>query len=398
MATIDPTTGYQLKTENEWFQEELDLYLDIDSDWNLDASTPDGLKIASDAEIFGQLDETLQAAYNSKDPAKAVDSDLNAICAITGTKRSNGTPSNVAVTLGGTSGTIVESGKRVKSGFDDSIWTIDSDITIPGSGTATCTVNGATSASIGTITKILDVVGGWQTVTNESVATLGTARQSNASLRLERKLSVARSGNYQIDSMRSELYAVDGVRRVLVNDNDTDFIDSNGVPAHNTYVVVDGGLDADVAMAIYMKKGMGTPLHHAATPVTVAVTSPTYPSITKYIKFSRPIYDDIIAAVTIESDGSLPASAEDDIAQAIVTYANGESSISTSAGFNLDGFDIGEDVPPARLFTPINQYIGLYGNSYCTGVTIDGSPAVRTIAFNALSRWTIDNITVVINE
>jgi len=398
MASINSTTGYQLKTENEWHQEELDLYLDIDPEWNLDVSTPDGLKAASDAEIFGQLDETLQAAYNSKDPSKATDSDLDALCAITGTERSEGTPSNVSVTLDGTSGTVVTAGKRVKSSFDDSIWTIDSDITIPGSGTATCTENGATSANVGTITKILDVVGGWQTVTNGSVATLGTSRQSDASLRLERKVSVARSGNYQIDSMRAELYAVDGVRRVLVNDNDTDFTDSNGVPAHNTYAIIDGGSDEDVAMAIYLKKGAGTPLHHSATPVTVAVTSPTYPSIVKDIKFSRPVYDDMIVGITIESDGSLPASAADDIAQTIVTYANGESNISTSVGFNLDGFDIGEDVPPARLFTPVNQYTGLYGNSYCTGITIDGSAAIRVIAFNALSRWSTDNITVVINE
>lgn len=402
MASINDTTGYLLKTQNEWFEEERDLYLEIDSDWNLDASTPDGLKMASDAEIFAGLDETLQAAYNSKDPAKATGTDLNTICKITGTVREDGTPSSVTVTLGGVSGTLVEAGKTIKSSYDDTLWTIDSDSTIGAGGTvsttATCTTVGATEASIGTITRIVDVVGGWQTVTNTTVATLGTDEQSDASLRLERQLSVARSGNYQIDNMIAGIYAVDDVRRVLVDDNDTDSTDSNGVPAHNTYAIVDGGTDDDVALAIYLRKGVGTPLYHAATPVTVTVTSPTYPTNTKDIKFSRPIYDDMIVGVTIENGSSLPSGADDAIAEAIVAYANGESDISSSSGFNLLGFGIGEDVAPGRLYTPVNQYIGSYGDAYCSGIVIDGSAAIRAIAFNALSRWSTANITVVVND
>ncbi|KKL19546.1 hypothetical protein LCGC14_2464410, partial [marine sediment metagenome] len=48
--------GYKLKTQNEWYDEERQLYLDIDADWNLDPSTPDGLKMAHDAEAFSALD------------------------------------------------------------------------------------------------------------------------------------------------------------------------------------------------------------------------------------------------------------------------------------------------------------------------------------------------------
>jgi uncharacterized phage protein gp47/JayE len=402
MASINPNTGYLLKTQNEWFEEERQLYLDIDSNWNLDPSTPDGLKMASDAETFANLDETLQNAYNSKDPAKATSSDLDAICAITDTRRSLGTPSQVAVTLGGVAGTIVVSGKTIKSSADGTTWTIDTTSTIGVGGTvdttATCTVNGSTAASIGTITKIVDVVGGWQTVTNTAVATLGTNVQSDPSLRLERRLSVGRPGNYQLDSMRAEIYTVDGVRRVLVLDNAEDTTDSNGVPAHNTYVIVDGGTDEKVAMAIYNRKGTGSPLYQAGTPVSVPIASPTYSTNVTNIKFSRPIYDDMIVAVTVENGDSLPDNAETAIAQAIVDYANGESDINTSSGFNLLGFNIAENVAPSRLFTPVNQYIGRYGNAYCSGVTIDGSAAIRTIAFNALSRWSVDNITVVIND
>ena len=103
--------GFILKTQNQYFEEELQLYLDIDPKWNTDPSTPDGLKIAHDAEIFGNLDEAALLAYNSKDPNKARGVDLDVICSLTGTERSLGTPSNVALTIGGVVGTVIIEGK-----------------------------------------------------------------------------------------------------------------------------------------------------------------------------------------------------------------------------------------------------------------------------------------------
>ena len=106
MAEITDT-GYVLKTQNEWYAEEKALYVDIDADWNLDVSTPDGLKLASDAEILANLDEQMLRAYNAKDPNKATKLDLDVLCALTGTVRSQGTSSNAAVTLTGVPGTVV---------------------------------------------------------------------------------------------------------------------------------------------------------------------------------------------------------------------------------------------------------------------------------------------------
>ena len=105
--------GYVIKNQNAWFAEERQMYLDIDPNWNLDPSTPDGLKLASDAEIFANLDELGQRAYNSKDPNKAKDLELDILCAITGTTRNQGTPSTVELTLTGVNGTIITAGQIV---------------------------------------------------------------------------------------------------------------------------------------------------------------------------------------------------------------------------------------------------------------------------------------------
>ena len=391
--------GYVIKNQNAWFAEEQQLYLDIDPNWNLDPSTPDGLKIASDAEIFANLDELGQRAYNSKDPNKAKDIELDILCALTGTTRNQGTPSTVELTLTGVNGTIITAGQTVESVSTGTQWTTNSDVAISGGTatvTATCTVNGATNASIGTITRIVDTVGGWQSVTNLSVATIGTDVQSNQSLRVERRRSVSRPGNAQIDNMTAELFAVDGVTRVRVyeNDTDTDNFYGRGLPKNSEAPIVEGGTDYDVAKAIFRKKNPGCKLFALGSPVTVPDVYDLYITNSRSITFSRPNYVDMIVSVTIQNDGTLPADVQALVRTAIIEYSQGIL-VDSSQGFNSTGFEIGEDVPVLSLMTPINSVIGSYGNSYVTGLTVNGASSGKVaIDFAELSRWSDSNITV----
>lgn len=400
MAEITPK-GYLLKTQNEWFDEEKQLYQDIDPNWNLDPSTPDGLKIAHDAEVFGALDEVLQQAYNSKDPNKAGGYDLDIVSAITGTKRSEGTASTITgvVLTGVPTTTIVPAGTRFKSATTGTVWTLDQTWTLDSTGKAlvSLTANrvGPTEANSNTVTQIVDTVAGLTAVNNPSPATPGTVIESDSALRVKRATAVGRPGNNQIDSMIGELFAVEGVRRVMVYENDGNTTDGNGLPAHSIAPVIDGGSDVDIALAIYLKKNPGVLLFQAGTPVSVSVTSPVYPTNVKLIKFSRPVYIDMNIVINIKDDGTLPSQATVGplIQQAIINYAAG-GLIPTTYGFKPDGFDIGETVPYSSLYTPINKVIGSYGNSYVQSMTLNGSTTNVTIAFNQLSRWTTNNITV----
>jgi len=396
--------GYALKTQNDWFDEERQLYLDIDPAWNLDPSTPDGLKLAHDAEVFGVLDETLQQAYNSKDPNKAVGLDLDVICALTGTSRSEGTPSNVAVTLTGTTGTIIAAGKRIESVTTGSRWTIDQTVTLvagTASTTATCTINGPTQADIATLTNIVDIVGGWTGVSNPSVATPGTDEQLDASLRIERATSVGRPGNNQIDSMLGELFVVSGVRRVKIYENDTNSAAVDpvnnpwGLPAHSISVIVDGGAITDVGMAIYIKKNPGVLLNQSGTPVSTTVISPKYPTNSKLIRWATPLYLDMVIAVTVKNDGTLPTNIADLIDEAFLEFTVG-TLVPAGDGFKQTGFDIGESVPYLTLTTPINKVLGEFGNSYIQSFTVNGGTTNVAIAFNQLSRWTATNISTTV--
>lgn len=402
MAELTPA-GYKLKTQNVWFEEERALYLSIDSEWMLDPSTPDGLKIAHDAEIFSALDEALYRAWASKDPAKAVGKDLDAISSITGTFRKSGTPSNVDLTFTGVPGSVIPADSIVESADSGQRWLTDQTFTVGPGGTVVVPARseqaGAIQADPGTITKIITTIAGVSAATNAGPATPGTEQERDSNLRIRRRLAVGRPGSNQVDSLYGELSNTPGVRRVKIYENPTGSasvdpdLNPHGLPAHSVTILVDGGVATDVAMAIYLKKNPGVMLNGDGTPVQEWVTSPTIATHRQLITFGRPDYVDIVVVVDIKDDGTLPDDLESQIKGAILAFAAGESP-SGEDGFKTTGFDIGESVPISTMYTPINQVIGKYGNSYVTSLTLDGATANKAISYNELSRWLDSNITV----
>lgn len=402
MAELTPN-GYLLKNQNSWFEQERNMYLSIDSEWIIDPSSPDGLKIAHDAEIFSALDETLYRAWASKDPAKAVGIDLDAISSITGTFRKPGTPSNVDLTFTGVPGSPIFAESIMESADTGQRWIVDQTFTVGPSNTVVVPVRseliGPIQAEPGTITRMITTIAGVSTVTNASPATPGTEKERDSILRIRRRLEVGRAGNNQIDSLYGLLSGTGGVRRVKIYENDTDSnaydpdFNPHSLPKNSITVLVDGGIVSELALAIYLKKNPGTRLNGDGTVIQEWVTSPTIATNEKLITFGRPFYIDIEVAVDIKNDGTLPDDLESQIKDAVLSFAAGESP-SGEDGFKTTGFDIGESVPISTMYTPINQVIGRYGNSYVNSLTLDGVAANKVIAYNELSRWLDANITV----
>ena len=390
--------GYVVKNANDWFVQEQSMYLAIDSNWNLDPSTPDGLKLASDSEVWAILDEVGLQAYNSKDPNKASGADLETLLYLTtGDSKNLGTPSVVPVSVTGTDGTVIPFGSRVGSSDNDSRWTLDASVTISagvGYGTASNVERGSIEAGAGTVTNIIDPVSGWQTVTNDSIATPGTNEETDAEIRTRRNKSVSKTGQNQIDTMISGLLTTEDVVDASIPENDTGTDDfyGNGLPANSIAVIVDGGTDLNVATTIYNEKSPGVMLYPANTPVVIEVTSEQTGN-KKDITFSRPEYVDIVVAVSLVNDGSLPGNVEDLISTAIIEYAGGD--LDVTGGFKDEGFRIGDDVSAGQLFTPVNSVVGQYGSSYASGITVNGT-SVAIIEFNEKSRFTSSNITVTV--
>lgn len=394
MATVDET-GFNKKTQNEYFTDERDRYLAIDPAWNLDPSSPDGLKLATDSELWANLDEALLAAFNSKDPDRATRADLDALLELSFIQRQQGYGSTATLTVSGVSGTLIPAGSRVRSSVDKSTWETDTDITIGLGGSANVYVTnqavGATPADPGTITVIGDPVGGWQSAANQAPAVLGTPVESDALARIRRRASVANAGKNQVDTTFAAVANVPGVTHLRIYENREGTTNANGLPPHSTDVIVNGSDDAAIAQAIYDNRNAGPPQHQSATPVDVTVTSAVTGN-TMTIKFDRPLYLDIAVIVSVTDDGSLPGNAAELISAAILSYSIGEID-GVSGAFNQSGFSIGEDVFSSQLYTPVNSVIGQYGNSSISSLTVNAGQSVA-IPFNSLSRWSAAGITV----
>ena len=123
----------------------------------------------------------------------------------------------------------------------------------------------------------------------------------------------------------------------------------------------------------------------------VTITGVIYAAIPCVINRNAPINAPFgeVQTAAIEAD------ADQRIKDAVMEFAAGDL-IPADVGFKISGFDIGETVPYSTLFTPINQVIGAYGNSYVTLLQLNGAQANVVIDYNQMSRWTYDNITVVV--
>ena len=393
--------GFETTTQNEYFAQQSQLYYDIDPQFNIDPSTPDGLKIAHDAEVFSALTELVHQAYLSKDPATATNRDLDVVANITDTKRGQGTRSTVLLKLTGVYGTIVDRGKRVSSQTTGQRWVLSQGVMIDVNGEAWVEAYservGMIEASAGTITSIVDSVGGWQAVTNPNIATVGRNPQSDGQLRLSRLQQLAAHGNSQVDALRSAIYTVKDVRRCEVYENDTAVVDAIGLPAHSVCYLVDGGDEEEIARAIYSKRSPGTAqfVESSTTIVERDVPSLQFPQSTPIkIKFARPKYIDINMVVTIKNDGTLPENAAFLIREAIMEFTNGEL-LTQDIGFKQNGFAIGESVPISTMMTPVNKIIGSFGNSYIESLSInDVTSGTVAITPFQLSRWVSSGVEV----
>ena len=118
--------------------------------------------------------------------------------------------------------------------------------------------NGPLTAAPGEITDIVTLVPGWNTVNNLQEASLGRLLETDAELRERYKSGVYALGAATLPALQANLEArVLGVTSVRVFENDSDVVDGVGRPPHSIHVVAEGGLDADIAAAIFQYKAAG---------------------------------------------------------------------------------------------------------------------------------------------
>ncbi|MBW9244086.1 baseplate J/gp47 family protein [Pseudomonas paracarnis] len=410
--------GITGRSLNEYLGDIKEKTLAIDSEWNIDPDSPDGQRIGIEAEMFANLDEAVVAAYRSKDPDSATGEALRDIGKISGIPIREATYSVAPITVTGQTSTPIPVGSQIRSRIDNTLWLTTAVIVIgvgqTATGFATCTTPGRVLASPGDLTIIGTPIGGWSSVTNGEAAA-GVPAESDEDFRVRRNNGVSRAGSNMRDNMEANIASVPGVTdvKVLENSSDSPF-DIDGVPYTGIAVIVNGGADADIGLAMYQKHNPGTPMlprysvktdtwidAPGANGVKVDVVSPMTGN-KAVMTFQRATGLPIFVAISFQKEGDLPSDIETQIKNAIVADStrnlfNGE----TTTGFNKGGYDIGEKVVPGRLYTPVNKILGKYGDSYVTALTIGRSagaqgptPIQPTIA--QIATFDADNIAVTV--
>lgn len=379
---------------NEYLAELKERTLAIDPDWNLDPDSPDGQKLGIDAEMLANLDEGVVAAYRSKDPDSATGEALRNIGKISGVQIRAATYSVAPITVTGVAGTAIPANSQIRSHIDNTAWLTTAPIVIgvsqSASGFARCATPGRILAAAGELTVIGTPYPGWSSVSNGEAAA-GEAAETDVEFRVRRNKSVSLAGSNMRDNMLAAVANVAGVTDVKILENNSDEPrDPDGIPYTAIAVIVNGGSDADVALAMYNKYNPGTPMYPrystktdtwvdppGNTGVKVEVTSPVTGN-QETMTFQRAVGLPIYVAVGIQRKGNLPSNIEKLIKDSIVedskrTLFSGEQVV----GFNQGGYDIGELVPVGRLYTPVNKVLGQYGDSYITSLTIGRSASTQ---------------------
>lgn len=324
VAVID-AAGITVPTYGDvltWVQEQYQGIYGADID--IDADTQDGQWLAILAQALHDANQTTEATYHAYSPTYAQGGGLSSVVKTNGIRRHVATTGTVLLKCVGIAGRDLSGGIVADDLNQQGVeWQLPPrGVIIPPSGeiqvTATCLIPGDNRAGIGTITRIVTPVPGWQSVTNLAAATPGLAVESDAELRRRQTFSVANPSQTVVVGIQGAIATVPGVRRVLVYENPSSVADANGIPPYSMAAVVEGG-DADgIAEAIALRKTPGSPTYGTTTvlyydqrgipstihyfpltvvPITVEIT------LTAFVGFSQAVADLIIAQVIAYFNG-----------------------------------------------------------------------------------------------
>lgn len=355
-----------------------DLLAQVQTEWRdvlgadliVTPDTPQGVMIVAETLARDAVVRNNAALANQINPDLAGGVFLDAIWGLTGGQRLQATRSVITgAIVSGVPGATIPQGTRASVGSGGNIFRTTGSVTLDAGGTATVNFQsvefGPVSAGANSLTQIVDGVLGWETVTNPTAAVLGDSTESDEAARERRRQTLSIQNVALPEAIVSALYATPEVTAVLFRENYTDApvtIEGVEIAPHSIFVVVDGGLDSDVAASLLANKSLGCGWTGDLTVPTVEpVSGQTYD-----VSFQRPDPVTIYASVTVRQvagSGGNPATI---VREAIEAYAAGDQD-------GEEGLTIGADVSPFELAGAINRAAP---DLYVSDVQVGTAPGV----------------------
>lgn len=297
---------------------------------NASLETPQGQLASSESAVIADKNAQLAYVVANLDPDYASGEFQDAIGKYYFLTRKGASPTTVTVTLTGIAGTVVPA-LSLAQDVNGNTYYNTASVTIGAGGTVTAqfanTVSGPIPCPPNALSQIYQAIPGWDAITNPSAGILGQDVESRADFEYRRKNSVALNANGSKQAIAANVFNVDGVTDVYVDENVTDATVTRGSTAfpllpHSLYVAVLGGADADIANAIWLRKNDGSNMNGDVT-VNVPDTSYSVPYPTTPITFKRTTALPIKFVVQIVNNPLLPANIVTLIQNAIIARFTG---------------------------------------------------------------------------
>ena len=346
---------------------------------NTDLSTPQGQLAMSLTAIVGDAYDQMLALFNGVDPERAWGRMQDAIGNLYFITRKPATATVVTCQCVGAAGTVVPQGTLVQDGSANT-YAADGSITLDatgaGEGTFSCTLTGAVECPPRSIGVYQSVVG-LTSVTNAAAGVTGVAVEGRQAFELRRQQTVAHNAMGPLDALAGEVLSVPGVSDVYVTENSAaEPVTTGGVtlPPHSLYVCVNGGVDADVALAIVRKKPPGCASVGTST-VVVVDPNAAYAKQPEYtVQFTRAQPVPVYVAVVLSAGVDVPSTAMGDVQAAIVAGFAGAT--------GAQRVPIGGTVYASSFYTSVGA-VGTWVKIVGVTVGFSAQPTGSTVQLNS---------------
>lgn len=333
---------------------------------NLTVRSPLGVFLRIYAWMLNLLFSTLEDVYNSRFIDTAVGASLYNLGRAIGLKLLGAQKAVGYLTFTGSDGVEVPEGYLAETNAGEQYITLQSGVITNGSVTlsASAVVAGPDgNTDKNTITNIVNPMSGIEAVTNASSFEGGRNTETDAEFRERYYLSVDFAGGVNLDAIIAEIYeSVEAVIAVAGEENDTDGVSESGLPPHSFEIIAYGGLDEDVAGAIFRRKAAGIQTYGNTTVAVVSSAGTTH-----NIKFSRPTPVNVWIKITgLQTNSVFPLDGIDRIKQNLVNFIG-----SNTRG----GMAIGQDVICVALPTEVLKVPGVV--DFDLEISSDGSDYSR---------------------
>lgn len=317
---------------------------------NLTVRSPLGIFLRIYAWVLNLLFSTLEDVYNSRFVDTAVGSSLYNLGRAIGLRLLGAQKAMGYLVFSGDDGVEVPEGFLAETTAGIQYITLaagvieDGSVTLPASAVIPGPDGNTAEETIKTVTnpKL-----GVRSVTNVKPFEGGRNTETDAEFRERYYISVDFAGGVNHDAVIAEIYEnVEAVIAVTGEENDTDFESKAGLPPHSFEIVAYGGLDEDIAKAIYRRKAAGIQTFGNTMIPVVTAAGGIYE-----VHFSRPAPINVwIKVFNLVTNDKFPLDGIERIKTNIVRYIG----VKAPGGLN-----IGQDVICVAVPTVVLQVPGV---------------------------------------